>query len=399
MSRLLGTVVRGLRAPIIKEGDDLAQIVKSTLVHAADQEGFNIQDKDIIAVTESILARAQGNFVSLDAVAQDLNEKFASDTIGIVFPITSRNRFYPILQAIARAKSKVVIQFAYPRDEVGNALISDQALEEADINPWSTKLTEEEFIQTFGQPKHPFTGQNYVALYKDCVESEGAECEIIFSNRVETILDYSQDVLVCTTHSRDRLKRELKKADSQGVVLSLDNILTQAPNEGERYNEEFGLLGANLSGENTLKLFPRDAMTFVRDLQAMIAEETGHTIEVMVYGDGAFKDPVGHIWELADPVVSPGYTDGLAGTPHEMKLKYLADNQFSELSGQDLEDAMREHIKKHEENEGDTHHSSVGTTPRQITDLVGSLADLTSGSGDKGTPFIYIQGYFDNYSD
>ncbi|MCY3035460.1 MULTISPECIES: coenzyme F420-0:L-glutamate ligase [Aerococcus] len=397
MSRVVGTVSRGLRAPIVKKGDDLAQIVVDTVIHAAKEAPFTIHDKDIVAITESIYARAQGNYASLDAVAKDIHQKFQSESIGVVFPINSRNRFYNILQALARATKKVVIQLSYPADEVGNELISDEALVKSGVNPWTDTLSETEFRSHFEEIKHKFTGVDYVALYRECVEKEGAECEIIFSNQPQAILDYTDSVLVSDIHTRFKTAQAVKEAGAK-TVYRLDEILTQSV-DGSGYNEEYGLLGTNLSGDNELKLFPRDSKSFVYDVQKRLLEATGKKIEVMVYGDGAFKDPVGHIWELADPVVSPGYTSGLEGTPNEVKLKYLADNEFSDLSGQALEDAITDYISQHDDVDRDGKNVSLGTTPRQITDLVGSLSDLTSGSGDKGTPIVYIQGYFDNLSD
>ncbi|EFG48845.1 hypothetical protein HMPREF0061_1808 [Aerococcus viridans ATCC 11563 = CCUG 4311] len=397
MSRAVGTVVRGLRAPIIKENDDLAGIVVDTVLNAAKEEGYEVRDHDIVTVTESILARAQGNFAELDAVVKDIQRQTKSETIGILNPILSRNRFYAILKGIAMSAKKIVIQLSYPSDEVGNRLISRDELEASGLNPYTDVLTEAEFRNHFPNLAHEFTGEDYVALYKKCVEETGAECEIIFANHPQTILDYADTVVIADIHDRKYTRRTLEKHGAKEII-GLDQILNQSI-DGSGYNEDFGLLGANLSGNNSLKLFPRDAQAFVEDVQKRLLEATGKAVEVMVYGDGAFQDPVGHIWELADPVVSPGFTKGLSGTPDEIKIKYVADNQFGDLSGEALTEAMRAYIKDHDKIDEAGHNTSLGTTPRNITDLVGSLSDLTSGSGDKGTPFIYIQGYFDKYSD
>ncbi|AMB98800.1 F420-0--gamma-glutamyl ligase [Aerococcus urinaehominis] len=397
MSRAVGTVVRGLRAPIIKENDDLAGIVVDTVINASESEGYELRDHDIVTITESILARAQGNFAQLEAVAKDIRSKTDAETIGIVNPILSRNRFYAILKGIAMSAKKVVIQLSYPSDEVGNRLISRDELEASDINPYTDVLSEAEFRSHFSDLSHEFTGEDYVALYNKCVEEAGAECEIIFANHPQAILDYVDTVIIADIHDRKYTRRTLEKHGAKEII-GLDEILNQ-PVDGSGYNESYGLLGANLSGNDSLKLFPRDCQTFVEDVQKRLLDKTGKVIEVMIYGDGAFQDPVGHIWELADPVVSPGFTKGLSGTPDEIKIKYVADNQFGDLSGEELAEAMRAYIKDHDKVDEAGHNTSLGTTPRNITDLVGSLSDLTSGSGDKGTPFIYIQGYFDKYSD
>ncbi len=396
MKRTIGTVARGLRAPIIKEGDDIVQVVVDTILGAAEAEGFQVQDQDIIALTESIVARAQGNYAEIDDIATDVHHKFGEQTVGVLFPILSRNRFMNLLKGFARGAKEVVIQLSYPADEVGNHLISLDQLDEAGINPWSDTLTEEEFEQHFGKTAHPFTGVDYVDLYKQIVADEETPCKIIFSNDPTSILEYTDSVIVSDVHSRERTRRILKDAGAK-KVFDLGDILTEPVKEDGGYNAEFGLLGANNSTDESVKLFPSDSFEIVEAIQHKIKEETGKTIEAMVYGDGAFKDPVGEIWELADPVVSPGFTSGLTGTPNEVKLKYLADNDHSELSGEELQAAIRESIEQKAEQEKDA-KASLGTTPRQLTDLIGSLADLTSGSGDKGTPFVYIQGYFDDYT-
>lgn len=396
MKRTVGTVARGLRAPIIKEGDDIVQVVVDTILGAAEAEGFQVQDQDIIALTESIVARAQGNYAEIDDIATDVHHKFGEQTVGVLFPILSRNRFMNLLKGFARGAKEVVIQLSYPADEVGNHLISLDQLDEAGINPWSDTLTEEEFEQHFGKTAHPFTGVDYVDLYKQIVADEETPCKIIFSNDPTSILEYTDSVIVSDVHSRERTRRILKDAGAK-KVFDLGDILTEPVKKDGGYNAEFGLLGANNSTDESVKLFPSDSFEIVEAIQQKIKEETGKTIEAMVYGDGAFKDPVGEIWELADPVVSPGFTSGLTGTPNEVKLKYLADNDHSELSGEELQAAIRESIEQKAEQEKDA-KASLGTTPRQLTDLIGSLADLTSGSGDKGTPFVYIQGYFDDYT-
>ncbi|MCM3740636.1 coenzyme F420-0:L-glutamate ligase [Oceanobacillus luteolus] len=395
MERVVGTTVRGLRAPIINEGDDLEKIVVDTVLNAAEVEGITIQDRDIVSLTESIVARAQGNYASIDAIAADVSEKFGDETVGVIFPILSRNRFANCLSGIARGVKKVVLMLSYPSDEVGNHLVSIDDLDEKGINPWTDNLTEEQFRELFGNQKHPFTGVDYIEYYRSLVEAEGISCEIIFSNHAKSILDYTKHVLACDIHSRFRTKRILKNHGAE-TVYGLDDILTE-PVNGSGYNEAFGLLGCNKATDDSVKLFPNKCQGLVDGIQAKIKEATGKTVEVMVYGDGAFKDPAGKIWELADPVVSPAYTKGLEGTPNEIKLKYLADNNFSHLRGEELDKAIAEYI----ENKSDDLVGSVeaqGTTPRKLTDLIGSLSDLTSGSGDKGTPFVFIQGYFDNYT-
>lgn len=397
MARLVGTTVRGLRGPIIHQGDDLVDILTHVVQDASEAEGYAINDRDILTITESVVARAQGNYASLDAIAQDVQAKFASSHIGIVFPILSRNRFQQLLKGLARGVDQVTIQLSYPSDEVGNHLISLDNLDEKNINPWQDVLTEAEFREAFGDIRHTFTGVDYVKLYQDVCAEENCACEIIFSNKAESILDYTKDVLVASIHSRKRDERIIKEAGGE-KVLGLDDLMT-ASIAGSGFNSEYGLLGSNMATDESVKLFPENCMEFVQDIQERVKEATGKTIEVMVYGDGAFKDPQGKIWELADPIVCPGHTAGLAGTPNEIKLKYLADNDFADLSGEALEAKMQEYIKNrevHEDNKNEK--TSLGTTPRQITDLLGSLSDLTSGSGDKGTPFVYIQGYFDNYA-
>lgn len=397
MSRKVGTVSRGIRCPIIREGDDLAQIVADSIIEASVAEGFEIEDRDIIGMTESIVARAQGNYASIDAIAEDIKDKFKDETVGVIFPILSRNRFSPILTGIARGAKKVVLMLQYPSDEVGNALISLDELDESGINPYSDVLTLEEFRKHFKDTIHPFTGMDYIEYYKGLVETENTELEIIFSNDARTILDYTSYVLACDVHSNLRTKRILNAAGAK-AVYGLENILNhKIGNEG--YNEKYGLLGANKSTDDSVKLFPRENFEMVDAVQKLVKEKTGKTVEVMVYGDGAFKDPMGKIWELADPTVSPGFTKGLEGTPHEIKLKYLADNDFKELSGDALSEAVSQQIKEKSDTDAKDSGASLGTTPRRLVDLVGSLCDLTSGSGDKGTPIVYIQGYFDNFSD
>lgn len=395
MERVVGTVVRGLRGPIINEGDDIEQIVVDTVLKSAQVEGYEIQEQDIITVTESVVARAQGNYASLDAIAADVAAKFGDDTVGVIFPILSRNRFANVLQGIARGTKKIVLMLSYPSDEVGNHLVDIDELDVKGVNPWTDTLTEAEFRAYFGFKKHTFTGVDYIEYYKELIAAEGTEVEVIFSNNPKVIVDYTTSVLACDIHSRFRTKR-LVTAAGATTVYSLDNILSE-PINGSGFNAEYGLLGSNKATEETVKLFPHTCQPIVDGIAAKLKAATGKNIEVMIYGDGAFKDPVGKIWELADPVVSPAFTSGLAGTPNEVKLKYLADNNFSHLRGEDLKAAISEHIKnKHEDLVGAM--EAQGTTPRQLTDLIGSLSDLTSGSGDKGTPMIYIQGYFDNYT-
>jgi len=394
MERKVGTVSRGIRCPIIREGDDLAQIVVNSVLEAAESEGYQMRDRDVVAMTESIVARAQGNYASVDAIAADVRAKLGGETVGVIFPILSRNRFAICLRGIARGCKKVVLMLSYPSDEVGNELVSLDKLDEAKINPFSDVLTLERYRQLFGENLHPFTLVDYVDYYSKLVKEEGAEVEVILANDCRVILDYTKNVLTCDIHTRARSKRLLWGAGAERVC-GLDDILN-ASVDGSGYNEKYGLLGSNKSTEGMVKLFPRECTDLVKDIQAKFLEKTGKTVEVMVYGDGAFKDPVGKIWELADPVVSPAYTSGLEGTPNELKLKYLADNDYADLSG----DALKEAIEKAIRAKGDLAGSmaSQGTTPRRLTDLIGSLCDLTSGSGDKGTPIIHIQGYFDNYT-
>lgn len=395
MERMLGTVVRGLRAPIIHQGDDIAAIVVESVLKASEAEGIIIGDKDVVTVTESIVARAQGNYAHIDAIAADVAAKFGDDTVGILFPILSRNRFAICLRGIAKGVKKVVLMLSYPSDEVGNHLVDLDLLDEKGVNPWTDVLTEKQFRDFFGYNKHTFTGVDYVDYYKSLVEAYEVECEVIFSNNPKTILDYTTSVLTCDIHTRFRTKRILKANGGQ-KVYGLDDILT-APINGSGCNEAYGLLGSNKATEESVKLFPRDCQPVVDAIQLALQEKTGKTVEVMIYGDGAFKDPVGKIWELADPVVSPAYTKGLEGTPNEIKLKYLADNNFADLKGEELQKAMCDYIKNKEADLTGAMEAQ-GTTPRRLTDLIGSLSDLTSGSGDKGTPIIYIQGYFDNYA-
>ena len=395
MERKVGTVSRGLRAPIIKDGDDLAQVVIDTVMGAAEAGEFTVQDKDIVAVTESILARAQANYATTDQLAADVKAKLGGETVGVIFPILSRNRFGICLRGIARGAKKVVLMLSYPSDEVGNHLLDIELLDDAGINPYTDVLTQERFEELFGQSKHTFTGMDYVNYYKGLIEEEGAEAEVIFSNNCRTILDYTKNVLTCDIHTRARTKKLLKAAGAE-IVLGMDDLLTESV-DGSGYNDKYGILGSNKATETSIKLFPVNCQEFVDGVQAKLKVLTGKTVEVMVYGDGAFKDPVGKIWELADPVVSPGYTAGLEGTPNEVKLKYLADNEFADLKGEELKAAISEYIRNKDEDLGDA-MVAQGTTPRKLTDLIGSLCDLTSGSGDKGTPIIYIQGYFDNYT-
>jgi len=395
LERVVGTVVRGLRCPIINKGDNIEEIVVDSVLTAAKVEGFSINDKDVVTVTESVVARAQGNYASIDNIAKDVKSKFGEDTVGVIFPILSRNRFAICLRGIAKGAKKIVLMLSYPSDEVGNHLVDLDILDEKGVNPWTDVLTEKQFREYFGFNKHPFTGVDYIEYYKSLVESYGVECEVIFSNNPKTILDYTKNVLTCDIHSRFRTKRILK-ANGGEKIYSLDDILSSSI-DGSGFNEAYGLLGSNKSTEETVKLFPRNCQPVVDNIQAMIKEKTGKTVEVMIYGDGAFKDPVGKIWELADPVVSPAYTPGLEGTPNEVKLKYLADNNFADLKGEELKSAISEYIKNKESDLVGAMESQ-GTTPRRLTDLIGSLSDLTSGSGDKGTPIIFIQGYFDNYT-
>ena len=395
MERKIGTVSRGVRCPIIREGDNLVDIVVNSVLEAAESEGFELRNRDVVGLTESIVARAQGNYASVDDIAADVKAKTGGETVGVILPILSRNRFSINLKGIARGCKKVVLMLSYPSDEVGNALLTYDQLDEAGINPYSDVLTLERYRELFGDNVHEFTGVDYVDFYGGIVTGEGAEVEIIFANQAKTILDYTDCVITCDIHTRVRTKRILKEKGAK-VVLGLDDILN-APVNGSGYNERYGLLGSNKATEDKIKLFPKECKDLVLDIQSSFLEKTGKLIEVMVYGDGAFKDPQGKIWELADPVVSPAYTDGLVGTPNEIKLKYLADNDFANLSGAELKEAISKSIKE----KGDNlvgNMASQGTTPRQLTDLLGSLCDLTSGSGDKGTPIIHIQGYFDNYT-
>ncbi len=395
MSRMVGTISRGVRAPIIRSGDNLAEIVTASVLDAAKSEGYEIRNRDIVAMTEAIVARAQGNYATVDDIAADVKAKFGGETVGVIFPILSRNRFAICLKGIARGAKKVVIMLSYPSDEVGNHLISLDKLDEKGVDPYRDVLDEAKYRELFGYEKHRFTGVDYVEYYNSLVCGEGAECEIIFANNPRAILDFTKNVLACDIHTRARTKRILKAAGAE-TVYGLDEILTSSVN-GSGYNEDYGLLGSNKATEEQVKLFPRDCQALVEDIQDRILKATGKLVEVMVYGDGAFKDPVGKIWELADPVVSPAYTAGLEGTPNELKLKYLADNAFASLSGEELKAAIKSEIQKKDANlVGNM--ASEGTTPRRLTDLIGSLCDLTSGSGDKGTPIVHIQGYFDNYT-
>ena len=393
--RCVGTVSRGIRCPIIREGDDLAGIVSASVLKAAENEGFSIRDRDVIAVTESVVARSQGNYAGVDDIAEDVRTKLGGGTVGVIFPILSRNRFAICLRGIAKGAKKIVLMLSYPSDEVGNELVSLDKIDEAGVNPYSDVLSLERYRELFGENRHEFTGVDYVAYYEQLIRECGADAEIIFANQARTILDYTDTVLTCNIHTRKRSKRILKAAGAR-IVLGLDDIMN-APVNGSGCNEAYGLLGSNKSTEDRVKLFPRNAQPLVLDIQKRILDATGKHVEVMVYGDGAFKDPQGKIWELADPVVSPFYTDGLIGTPNELKLKYLADNDYKHLSGEDLRSAISESIRK---KDADLKGSmaSQGTTPRQLTDLIGSLCDLTSGSGDKGTPVVLVQGYFDNYT-
>lgn len=396
MSRMVGTVSRGVRAPIVKEGDDLASIVFESVMEASKDAKFDIQDKDIIAVTEAVVARTQGNYATVDQIASDIKAKFPSGEFAVIFPILSRNRFAICLKGIAKGAKKITLMLSYPSDEVGNHLIDIDALDEKGVNPWTDVLTEVKYRELFGKNLHPFTGVDYVEYYKELIKSQGADVEIIFANDPKAVLDYTKNVLCCDIHTRNRTKRILKANGAQ-TVFSLDDILNKSVDKSG-FNSNYGLLGSNKATEEKIKLFPQNCEEFVNSVQAKIKEATGKTVEVMVYGDGAFKDPVGKIWELADPVVSPAYTKGLEGTPNEVKLKYLADNNFADLKGEELKTAISEYIKN-KDNDLKGSMESQGTTPRRLTDLIGSLCDLTSGSGDKGTPIVYIQGYFDNYTD
>lgn len=398
MERLVGTVSRGIRAPIIREGDDMAKIAVDSVIAAAESEGFPLHDRDVVGITEAVVARAQGNYATTEDIAADVRAKFPGGHIGVIFPILSRNRFAICLRGIAKGAKKITLMLSYPSDEVGNHLVTEDELDEKGVNPWTDILDEAKYRELFGYQKHTFTGVDYVEYYKSLIEEEGAEAEVIFANNCRAILNYTKDVLHCDIHTRALTKRRLQAAGAN-TVLGLDEIMT-APVNGSGYNADYGLLGSNKATESTVKLFPRDCKAFAEKVQKMFLERTGKCLEVLVYGDGAFKDPVGKIWELADPVVSPGHTDGLIGQPNELKLKYLADNDFADLSGEALKEAISRAIAekdaKNESLKGTM--ATQGTTPRRLTDLIGSLCDLTSGSGDKGTPIIYIQGYFDNYT-
>ncbi len=396
MGRFVGTVARGIRTPIVRQGDAIDAIVVDSVLKAAEAEGFAIRERDVVGITESVVARAQGNYASVDAIVTDLQAKFDGDSLGIVFPILSRNRYAILLKGMARSTKHIVLQLSYPADEVGNQLMAPELLEEHNVNPWTDHLTEDRFQALFGGNIHPFTGVDYVAYYRGLVEAEGASCTILFSNHPETVLEHTGNVLVCDIHTREQTKRRLNAAGAQ-TVHGLDEILA-APVNGSGYHPEYGLLGSNKATEETVKLFPRDCQPLVDSIQRRFKEKTGKAVEVLVYGDGAFKDPVGKIWELADPVVSPAFTSGLAGTPNEVKIKYLADNQFAGLTGDALQQAIANHIRA---KKGDLVGAmeAQGTTPRRLTDLIGSLCDLMSGSGDKGTPVVHVQGYFDNFAE
>lgn len=395
MVRNTGTVSRGIRCPIIKENDNLVDIVVDSVINATKSDNFELHDKDVVGITESIVARSQGNYASVDAIAKDIHNKYQDATIGVIFPIISRNRFAICLKGIARGAKKIVLMLSYPSDEVGNALISLDMVDEANVDPYTDVLTEEKYRELFGYPKHEFTNVDYIEYYKDLIKSENCEVEVIFANNAVKILDYTDCVLCCDIHSRKRTKRILNKHNAR-IVYGLDDILTSSV-DGSGFNELYGLLGSNKSTEEMVKLFPRNCKELVLEVQKQLLDKTGKHLEVMVYGDGAFKDPQGKIWELADPVVSPGFTDGLIGTPNELKLKYLADNDFKDLKAEALKEAIIEKIKT-KDNDLKGNMASQGTTPRQLTDLIGSLCDLTSGSGDKGTPVVLVQGYFDNYT-
>ena len=394
--RKVGTVSRGIRCPIIREGDNLAEMVTKSVLEAAEYEGFELRDRDVISLTESIVARAQGNYASVDAIAADVKAKLGGETIGVIFPILSRNRFAICLKGIAKGAKKIVLMLSYPSDEVGNSLATYDLIDKAGINPYSDVLSLERYREIFGVQKLEFTGVDYVEYYGNLIKEMGCEVEIIFANQAKAILDYTDCVLTCDIHTRERTKRLLKAAGAK-VVCGLDDILN-APVDGSGCNEKYGLLGSNKSTEDKIKLFPRDCQDLVEDIQARVLKATGKHVEVMVYGDGAFKDPKGKIWELADPVVSPAFTAGLIGTPNELKLKYLADNDFKDLSGEELKKAISESIRAKDGSSLVGNMAAQGTTPRQLTDLIGSLCDLTSGSGDKGTPVVLVQGYFDNYT-
>lgn len=394
MERKVGTISRGIRCPIIREGDDISSVVVKSVLEAAEAEGYEIRDRDIVAVTESVVARSQGNYASVEAISKDVQAKLGSDTIGVIFPILSRNRFAICLRGISMAAKKIVLMLSFPRDEVGNQLLTEDQLDEAGIDPYSKVMSLEEYRELFGENKHPFTGVDYLAYYGEVIEAAGAEVEIVLANHATEILNYTDKVINCDIHTRKRTRRILK--DAGATVLGMDEILN-GPVDGSGFNSKYGLLGSNKSTEDSVKLFPENCEDVVLDIQKSILDKTGKCVEVLVYGDGAFKDPVGKIWELADPVVSPAYTPGLEGTPNELKLKYLADNDFKDLSGEELREAISARIKEKDDNLVGKMETE-GTTPRRLTDLIGSLCDLTSGSGDKGTPVVHIQGYFDNYT-
>ena len=394
MERKVGTISRGIRCPIIREGDDISSVVVNSVLEAAEAEGYEISDRDIVAVTESVVARSQGNYASVGAIAKDVKAKLGSDTIGVIFPILSRNRFAICLRGISMAAKKIVLMLSFPRDEVGNQLLTEDQLDEAGIDPYSKVMSLEEYRELFGENKHPFTGVDYLAYYGEVIEAAGAEVEIVLANHATEILNYTDKVINCDIHTRKRTRRILK--DAGATVLGMDEILN-APVDGSGFNSKYGLLGSNKSTEDSVKLFPESCEDVVLGIQKSILDKTGKCVEVLVYGDGAFKDPVGKIWELADPVVSPAFTPGLEGTPNELKLKYLADNDFKDLSGEELREAISARIKEKDDNLVGKMETE-GTTPRRLTDLIGSLCDLTSGSGDKGTPVVHIQGYFDNYT-
>lgn len=394
--RTIGTVVRGIRAPIIQAGDDIAEITAAAVRSAWEEAGILPQDRDVVAVTESVVARAQGNYASIDQIADDVRAKTGGGTVGVAFPIMSRNRFSLLLRGIARGCKKIVLLLSYPSDEVGNPLVDQEQLDRAKVNPYSDILTLQQFRKLFGEVRHPFTGMDYIRFYEDLIRAEGCSVEILFGNRITVLPDYTDTVISCDIHTRSRNKQLLRSGGAR-TVLGLDDLLTE-PVNGSGFNREFGLLGSNLASDDKVKLFPRDCQTVAERISRLLIECSGKQIEAMVYGDGAFKDPVGKIWELADPVVSPGYTKGLEGTPNELKLKYLADNDYQNLSGEALEEAISERIREKNKHGSISGMLSQGTTPRRITDLIGSLCDLTSGSGDKGTPIVYLQGYFDNYT-
>lgn len=394
--RTIGTVVRGIRAPIIQAGDDIAEITAAAVRSAWEEAGILPQDRDVVAVTESVVARAQGNYASIDQIADDVRAKTGGGTVGVAFPIMSRNRFSLLLRGIARGCKKIVLLLSYPSDEVGNPLVDQEQLDRAKVNPYSDILTLQQFRKLFGEVRHPFTGMDYIRFYEDLIRAEGCSVEILFGNRITVLPDYTDTVISCDIHTRSRNKQLLRSGGAR-TVLGLDDLLTE-PVNGSGFNREFGLLGSNLASDDKVKLFPRDCQTVAERISRLLIECSGKQIEAMVYGDGAFKDPVGKIWELADPVVSPGYTKGLEGTPNELKLKYLADNDYQNLSGEALEEAISERIREKNKHGSTSGMLSQGTTPRRITDLIGSLCDLTSGSGDKGTPIVYLQGYFDNYT-